>query len=85
MKKILVLAASALITAASAIHSDACTNHTVGRKASANGSVICTYNCDGYGFASSLSYSGPGHKPDTEKLPRADSPLLHTPPLSWMQ
>ncbi len=64
MKKILALAASAAILAASAINSDACTNLIVGKKASADGSVICTYNCDGYGFASSLSYSLPGrHEP----------------------
>ena len=43
---------------------DACTNLIVGKKASADGSVICTYNCDGFGFAASLSYSAPGrHEP----------------------
>ena len=42
----------------------ACTNLIVGKKASADGSVLCTYNCDGFGFASSLSYSAPGrHAP----------------------
>ena len=34
----------------------ACTNLIVGKKASADGSVICTYNCDGFGFGSPLSY-----------------------------
>ena len=68
MKKILALAASAAILAASAINSDACTNLIVGKKASADGSVICTYNCDGYGFASSLSYSLPGHHEPGEMI-----------------
>jgi len=43
---------------------DACTNLIVGKKASADGSVICTYNCDGFGFAAAMSYSAPGrHAP----------------------
>ena len=42
----------------------ACTNLIVGKAASVDGSVICTYNCDGFGFASPLSYSAPGrHAP----------------------
>ena len=62
MKKLLFLAVAALL--ASAFPSDACTNLIVGKKASVDGSVICTYNCDGFGFASSLSYSAPGrHAP----------------------
>ncbi|MBR2083692.1 MAG: C69 family dipeptidase [Muribaculaceae bacterium] len=32
----------------------ACTNLIVGKAASVDGSVICTYNCDGYGFAGSM-------------------------------
>ena len=44
---------------------DACTNLIVGKKASTDGSVICTYNFDGFGFAAALSYSMPGmHSPD---------------------
>ena len=44
--------------------SDACTNLIVGKKASVDGSVICTYNCDGFGFAASLGFSRPGrHEP----------------------
>ena len=42
----------------------ACTNLIVGKKASADGSVMCTYNCDGFGFSGSLSYSPAGqHEP----------------------
>ena len=37
-----------------------CTNLIVGKLASTDGSVMCTYNCDGFGFASSLSLSFPG-------------------------
>ena len=36
---------------------EACTNLIVGKAASIDGSVICTYNCDGYGFAGSMSRS----------------------------
>lgn len=39
-----------------ATSSFACTNLIVGKKASVDGSVICTYNCDGFGFASSMGY-----------------------------
>ena len=54
-------AAAALFAPASA---DACTNLIVGKAASVDGSVIVTYNCDGFGFASPLSYSAPGrHAP----------------------
>ena len=54
-------AASLLLTA---VPTDACTNLIVGKAASVDGSVICTYNCDGFGFASPLSYSAPGrHAP----------------------
>ncbi len=62
MKRILVLALAALVAAPAP--ADACTNLIVGKKASVDGSVICTYNCDGFGFASALSYSAPGkHAP----------------------
>jgi len=33
-----------------AIAGNACTNFIVGKKASADGSVICTYNADSYGM-----------------------------------
>ena len=61
MKKLLLAALAALVLA---IPSEACTNLIVGKKASVDGSVICTYNCDGFGFASALTYSAPGrHAP----------------------
>ena len=45
--------------------SQACTNLIVGKKASKDGSVMCSYNCDGFGFAGSLFYSPAGrHIPD---------------------
>ena len=47
---------------------DACTNLIVGKKASTDGSVICTYNCDGFGFAASLSFYMPGMHPADEVL-----------------
>ena len=46
----------------------ACTNLIVGKKASVDGSVICTYNCDGFGFASPLSYSAPGRHAEGEMI-----------------
>ena len=60
MKKLVLSAALSFLTVASF----ACTNLIVGKKASVDGSVMCTYNCDGFGFASPLSYSAPGrHAP----------------------
>ncbi len=46
----------------------ACTNLIVGKAASADGSVICTYNCDGYGFAGSLSRTPGGKHEKDEKI-----------------
>ena len=64
MKKSVLLAASAIIMLAGSVYSYACTNLIVGKKASVDGSVICTYNCDGFGFAAFLNYSAPGrHAP----------------------
>ena len=56
MKRFLFTAALTLVSAAGF----ACTNLIVGKLASTDGSVMCTYNCDGFGFASSLSWSAAG-------------------------
>ncbi len=57
----------------------ACTNLIVGKLASVDGSVMCTYNCDGFGFASPLNWSAAGrHAPDEMIAIRgwgADSPV----------
>ena len=45
----------------------ACTNLIVGKKASTDGSVMCTYNCDGFGFSGSLFYS-PAGRHDKDEL-----------------
>ena len=60
-RKLLALTAIAFIGIDTAT---ACTNLIVGKKASADGSVMCSYNCDGFGFAGSLFYSPAGrHTP----------------------
>ena len=56
MKKLIL---SAILLCA-AVVSFACTNLIVGKKASADGSVICTYNCDSFGFLQPLEFSAPG-------------------------
>ena len=53
---------------ASPLSSDACTNIIVGKKASADGSVICTYNCDGFGFSGSLKFTPAGAHEKGEKI-----------------
>ncbi|MBQ6286121.1 MAG: C69 family dipeptidase [Bacteroidales bacterium] len=64
MKRTILCAAMTFITAASF----ACTNLIVGKKASVDGSVICTYNCDGFGFASPLYFSAPGRHAEGELI-----------------
>ena len=60
MKKLVL----ALMMAICSVPAMACTNLIVGKKASTDGSVMCTYNCDGFGFSGSLSYSHSGrHEP----------------------
>ena len=60
-----------------AVAAYACTNLIVGKKASADGSVMCTYNCDGFGFASSLSYYAPGrHAPGELVALRGDGRFI---------
>ena len=68
MKRMVILALAAACLALTAVPSEACTNLIVGKKASTDGSVICTYNCDGFGFAASLSYSAPGRHEPGEKV-----------------
>lgn len=65
MKKLFLtlLAAMAIVWQA-----DACTNLIVGKKASADGSVICTYNCDGFVFAGSLFHTPAGRHTPGEKI-----------------
>ena len=65
MKKYFLSAALFFLTVASF----ACTNLIVGKKASVDGSVMCTYNCDGFGFASPLTYSAPGRHAAGEMIP----------------
>jgi len=65
MKKLLFLV---LITAIGVQSTFACTNLIVGKKASADGSVMCTYNCDGFGFSGSLSYSPAGRHAEGELI-----------------
>ena len=66
--KRLFAAIAAILIAASYIPTDACTNLIVGKKASTDGSVICTYNCDGFGFSGALSYSAPGRHQKGEMI-----------------
>ena len=60
MKRILLSTLFTFLTVAGF----ACTNLIVGKLASVDGSVMCTYNCDGFGFAQPLSWFAPGrHAP----------------------
>ena len=75
MKRLISLALAAACLVSGMEKADACTNFIVGKKASVDGSVICTYNCDGFGFASSLSYSAPGkHEPGEQIAVRGWGP-----------
>ena len=65
MKKILLLGLIVALYAGSAM---ACTNLIVGKKASKDGSVMCSYNCDGFGFSGSLFYSPSGRHAKGEKI-----------------
>ena len=76
MKRILLTALLSCVTVAGF----ACTNLIVGKKASADGSVMCTYNCDGFGFASSLSWSPAGrHAPGEMIAVRGFGPFVREP------
>ncbi len=65
MKKILT---TLLAVVAIGWQAGACTNLIVGKKASADGSVMCTYNCDGFGFSGSLFHSPAGRHAAGEKI-----------------
>lgn len=59
MKKLLLLFFTFM-----AAYASACTNFIVGKDASTDGSVICTYNCDDYGMFESLChYPAAKHAP----------------------
>ena len=62
------IASSLLLLSANTTDSSACTNIIVGKKASADGSVICTYNCDGFGFSGSMKYTPAGAHEKGEKI-----------------
>ena len=68
MKTKLLLTILMAMLALAAAPTWACTNLIVGKAASADGSVICTYNCDGYGFAGSLSHTPGGRHDKGEKI-----------------
>ncbi len=57
MKRAFITLALLLVVAGESL---ACTNLIVGKKASKDGSVMCSYNCDGFGFSGSLFYSPAG-------------------------
>ncbi len=66
--KRLIAAALIAATLCSTFDSNACTNLIVGKNASTDVSVICTYNCDGFGYAGALSYSAPGRHAKDEMM-----------------
>ncbi len=68
MKRTVIIPLFLLSFLFSALQADACTNLIVGKKASADGSVICTYNCDGFGFAGSLFHTPAGRHTPGEKI-----------------
>ena len=64
MKKLILSA----ILLCSVVASFACTNLIVGKKASADGSVMCTYNCDSFGFLQPLDFFTPGKHSEGEMI-----------------
>ena len=63
MKRTLIVAIGVMLMALS--NGYACTNFIVGKKASADGSVICSYNADSYGaFMNLARYPAAKHKKD---------------------
>ena len=76
MKKIIcfILAACGFTLSA-----DACTNFIVGKKASADGSVMCTYNADSYGMFTGLCHypAGTHAKGEMRKIFDYDTYVCH--------
>jgi len=68
MKRNILAAFAATLLLASGYQSDACTNLIVGKQASVDGSVICTYNCDSFGLAKPLSYYPAGKHDPSEMV-----------------
>ena len=66
MKRITLFLAAVLLL--SAPDADACTNLIVGKAASADGSVMVTYNCDTFGYAGWLTHSAAGRHAPGEKI-----------------
>ena len=64
MKKLILSAALSFLTLAAF----PCTNLIVGKNASVDGSVICTYNCDGFGFSQPLTYFAAGAHDPSERV-----------------
>ena len=64
MKKLILSA----ILLCSWVAAFACTNLIVGKKASADGSVMCTYNCDSFGFLQPLDFFTPGKHAEGEMI-----------------
>ena len=64
MKRLVIASIAVLLLTVPSFTSGACTNLVVGKNASADGSVICSYNRDGFGFSASLIFYRPGrHEP----------------------
>lgn len=61
MKKTLMLMITSALLLMNSENVDACTNFIVGKKASADGSVICSYNADSYGAFMSLYHFPAAH------------------------
>ena len=59
MKRTTLLTVVLMVT----VYATACTNFIVGRKASVDGSVICSYNADSYGAFMNLAHYPAGIHP----------------------
>ena len=68
MKRNIFVAFAATLLLASGFQSDACTNLIGGKLASVDGSVICTYNCDSFGYVTSLPYTPAGKHDPSEMV-----------------